>query len=109
MYKNYWTYIVLCSDKSYYTGVTNDIERRIWEHNNDGNKRCYTFKRRPVELVYCELFFNINDAIAREKQIKRWTRKKKEALFNSQHDKLSLLARGRKGYMKIKKLNSKDN
>jgi len=96
MYKTYWAYIVKCNDKSYYTGVTNDIERRIWEHNNDQNKRHYTFKRRPVRLVYCEDYNDIYSAIAREKQIKGWCRKKKEALINGNFNELSKLAKGRK-------------
>jgi putative endonuclease len=45
---NYYVYIVECIDKSYYTGVTNDLERRIWEHNNDETVSSYTSKRRPV-------------------------------------------------------------
>jgi putative endonuclease len=46
---NYYVYIVQCSDGHYYTGVTNDLDRRLWEHNTGYNKDCYTFKRRPVE------------------------------------------------------------
>jgi len=88
MYKNYWIYIVLCNDDSYYIGVTNNIKRRIWEHNNDDNKNCYTYKRRPVKLVYCENFSNINSAIRREKQIKGWSRKKKQSLISENFVKL---------------------
>jgi putative endonuclease len=102
MKNNYWVYIVLCNDKSYYTGVTNNIELRFWQHNNDENKIHYTYSRRPVKLVYSELFHNINDAIAREKQIKGWSRKKKEALIKENYNKLPKLAKGRKGYMKRK-------
>lgn len=81
MKKVYWVYIVLCRDKSYYTGVTNDLERRIWEHNNDEDEKHYTYSRRPVKLVYAEDYYDIKKAIYREKQIKGWTRKKKEALI----------------------------
>jgi len=88
MYKSYWVYIVLCRDKSFYTGVTNNIERRIWEHNNDENIRCYIYKRRPVKLVFCEYFSDINSAIDREKQIKSWSRKKKQALVDENYDNL---------------------
>lgn len=90
---NYFVYIVECSDGSYYTGVTNDLERRIWEHNNDNNALAYTFKRRPVMLKYFLRFQNINDAIAFEKQIKGWSRKKKEALFNEDWKEIKKLAR----------------
>ena len=92
---SYYVYIVECSDKSYYTGVTNDYERRLWEHNNDENKNSYTYKRRPVELKYCEHFQNIQDAIAWEKQIKGWSRKKKEALFNNNWDEIKRLAKSK--------------
>jgi putative endonuclease len=67
---NYFVYIVECNDHSYYVGVTNDIERRIWEHNNGHNQACYTFIRRPVVLMYKEWFLEVEQAIAREKQLK---------------------------------------
>ena len=53
---NYYVYIVQCNDGMYYTGVTNDIERRLWEHNTGYNENCYTFKRRLVTLKYEEHF-----------------------------------------------------
>jgi putative endonuclease len=103
MYKEYHVYIAECSDKSYYTGVTNSVERRLWEHNNDENKKHYTYKRRPVILKFVETYEDINDAIAREKQIKRWNRKKKEALIKQRYEDLPDLARGKKGHMKRKR------
>jgi len=90
---NYYVYIVECNDKSYYTGVTNDIERRLWEHNNGFNKLSYTYKRKPVQLRYCERFQIITQAIAWEKQIKGWSRKKKEALFKDNWDEIKRLAK----------------
>jgi putative endonuclease len=78
----YFVYILLCNDNSYYTGVTNDLERRLYEHENGVNPNCYTCKRRPVKLVYNELFHDINQAIAFEKQVKGWKRIKKEAIIN---------------------------
>ena len=77
----YYIYIVKCSDGSYYTGVTNNVQRRIGEHEAGIDSKCYTYKRRPIELVYTEYFFDVRYAIDREKQIKRWSRKKKEALI----------------------------
>ena len=103
MYKTYWTYIVKCSDESYYTGVTNNIEGRIWEHNNDDDPKHYTYSRRPVKLVCCEDYNDINSATNREKQIKGWTRKKKEALMKSDYNKLIKLAKGRKDSPNFKK------
>ena len=90
---NYFVYIVECSDKSYYTGVTNNLERRLWEHNNDENVLCYTYKRRPVVLKYFQRFQDINQAIAWEKQVKGWSRKKKEALFKEDWVEIKKLAK----------------
>jgi putative endonuclease len=80
--KQYFVYILLCSDNSYYTGVTNDMERRFAEHETGENPNCYTCKRRPLQLVFCERFTDVNQAIAFEKQVKGWRRAKKEALIN---------------------------
>jgi putative endonuclease len=92
---NYYVYILECSDDSYYTGVTNDLERRLWEHQEGYNKSCYTYNRRPVELRYAEHYHQIHNAIAREKQIKGWCRKKKEALFREDWDELKRLSKSR--------------
>ena len=78
---NFYVYIIQCADQSYYTGVTNNLEERLYEHQNGSNKNSYTYNRRPLELKYFELFHDIWDAIRREKQLKGWTRKKKEGLF----------------------------
>ena len=56
-------YILKCSDGIYYTGITNDPERRLKEHNSGVNERSYTYSRRPVEMVYCERFSDFNLAI----------------------------------------------
>lgn len=87
-----YIYIVKCSDNSYYTGVTNDIERRIAEHNSGEDENAYIFNRRPVKLVFCELLINPKEAIELEKQIKGWTRKKKEALIQRNWERLKELA-----------------
>ncbi len=91
--KYYFVYILKCSDNSYYTGVTNNIEKRLAEHNSDDSNESYTSKRRPVQLVYSEAFNDINQAIELEKQIKGWRRKKKEALINEDWDKLKRLSK----------------
>lgn len=77
----YFVYILECSDGLYYTGVTNNISRRLWEHSEGDNPTSFTYKRRPIILRYCREFKYILDAIAWEKQLKGWSRKKKEALF----------------------------
>jgi putative endonuclease len=91
--ERYTVYILRCSDGSYYTGVTNDINRRLFEHNSGVNKESYTHSRRPVSLVFGCHFYDIEEAIALEKQIKGWTRKKKEAIINDNWDALPELSR----------------
>ena len=77
-----YVYILKCSDDSYYTGSTIDLERRLFEHKN-GIGEIHTKTRLPVELVYFEEFARIDEAFYREKQIQGWSRKKKEALINN--------------------------
>lgn len=89
----YTTYILECADGSYYVGVTNNIDRRFAEHQNGYSETAYTHNRRPVKLVYHEHFKYVLDAIAREKQLKRWRRAKKEALINGREDLLPGLSR----------------
>jgi putative endonuclease len=90
---NYSVYILECSDGSYYTGVTNDLERRLWEHDTGFKNKCYTYSKRPVKLKYYETTNDIYQAILREKQIKGWSRKKKEALFKEDWDELIKLSK----------------
>lgn len=74
----YYVYILLCSDGSYYTGVTKDVERRLEEHIDGIAEDSNTYIRRPVELKYIEEFENIEVAIEREKQIKTGQEKRKK-------------------------------
>ncbi|SRR4051794_5596250 len=86
-------YMVRCGDGSYYVGSTKQpVEARVWEHNNlavDG----YTARRRPVALVFAESYERITDAVARERQIKGWSRRKKEALIAGHYEALPDLSR----------------
>ncbi len=91
--RTYYVYIVKCADQSYYTGITNNIEHRLYEHNYGINPDCYTYKRRPVTLMFVQDFSNPKDAIAVEKQIKGWSRKKKEALFQGDWNKIHELTK----------------
>ena len=86
-------YILQCRDNSYYTGVTNNIERRLFDHQQGIDPKAYTFKRRPVQLVFYETFNDINQAIAFEKQVKGWRREKKEAIINGDWNKLPELSK----------------
>jgi len=94
---NYFVYIVECSDGLYYVGVTNDVDVRVKQHNDGINKTCFTYKRRPVTLKYYQRFPNINHAIQWEKQLKGWSRKKKEALFKDNWNEIQRLARNNQG------------
>jgi putative endonuclease len=93
---HYYVYIAECKDGAYYTGVTNDVDKRIKQHNEGLDPNCFTYKRRPVSLKYFDHFFNIDSAIAWEKQVKGWSRKKKEALFVGDYNKISVLARSKR-------------
>lgn len=88
-----YVYILKCKDNSYYTGVTSDLEQRIFQHESGFYTDCYTFKRRPLELVFYAEFTDINIAIEKEKQIKKWSRAKKEALINGDYENLMNLAK----------------
>lgn len=76
-----YTYILSCRDGSLYTGWTNNLEKRIRDHN-DGKGAKYTKTRRPVELAYYEEFETKSDAMRREYEIKQLTRKQKIALID---------------------------
>lgn len=76
-----FTYILRCADGTYYTGWTNNLEKRLAAHNA-GVASKYTRSRRPVELVYHECFETKEDAMGREWRIKQLTRAQKEALIN---------------------------
>lgn len=90
--KQYYVYILKCCDGYLYTGVTNDISRRIEEHQKGLNKDCFTYKRRPVELIFQQEFNDIEQAIYFEKKIKKWSREKKLALANEDFDQLQVLS-----------------
>jgi len=91
-----YVYMLRCADGSYYVGSARlGLERRLAEHNA-GTYGGYTSKRRPVSLVWSQHFLNITDAISAERQIKGWSRAKKEALIRQDYEAIRLLAkRGR--------------
>ena len=91
-----WTYILECSDGSYYVGSTFDLDRRMWEHNHsDTEGAAYTRRRRPVRLVWSAHYDSVVEAFAYEKQIQGWSRKKREALIDGEFEHLPGLARRR--------------
>lgn len=78
---NYYVYILECSDKTFYTGFTRDIEKRVREHNNGRNGAKYTRSRRPVRLVYVETYLTLSDALKGEVMIKRMSKARKISLI----------------------------
>ncbi len=84
--KFYYVYILLCSDGLTYTGITNDVARRFDEHQQGLNNSCFTYKRRPVKLIFHQEFNDVEQAIYFEKKIKKWSSKKKLALANGEYD-----------------------
>jgi putative endonuclease len=89
-----YVYILRCADESYYVGCTRGaLEQRVAQHNT-GTFGGYTFRRRPVTLLFHQEFDRITDAIAVERQLKGWSRAKKEALVAGDLDRLHELARG---------------
>ena len=89
----FWVYILRCADASYYTGHTDNLEKRIGEHTAGAIASCYTFKRRPLELVFSQDFTTREEALASEQRIKGWSRKKKEAMMRGDWTEVSRLAR----------------
>jgi putative endonuclease len=87
-----WMYILECADGTYYTGSTNNLVRRIWEHDNLHGAH-YTRKMHPVKLVYCEEYSRIDEAFYREKQVQGWTHAKKKALIEHLNKDLPSLAK----------------
>lgn len=98
--KRYYVYILKCADGSYYTGVTGNLEQRLRVHENGDNIGCYTYSRRPLTLVYYDYFHDVRKAIAFEKQVKGWSKRKKEALMQSDWDRLKLFSRNYTQYGK---------
>jgi putative endonuclease len=83
---SYFVYILKCADGTYYTGITNDIERRLSEHQSGANLNAYTFSRRPVKLVWGEEVTTYGEALSHERQIKKWSQAKKKALIRGDFD-----------------------
>lgn len=70
--KTYYVYILQCSDQLTYTGITNNVARRLQEHQSGINKTCFTHKRRPVKFIFHQEFSDVEQAIYFEIKIKKW-------------------------------------
>jgi putative endonuclease len=76
----FWVYILRCADGTYYTGHTDDLERRMWQHH-EGKGSDWTRRGRPVELVWCDWAGTRYEALEFERRVKNWSVAKKEALI----------------------------
>jgi putative endonuclease len=90
-----WVYILLCADGTFYVGVTSRLLRRLREHMRGKDPGSYTASRLPVRLVWCVFFPTIVDAIAFEKQLKRWSHAKKQAFIDGDAYLLKRLSRSK--------------
>ncbi|WP_194552037.1 GIY-YIG nuclease family protein [Zobellia nedashkovskayae] len=88
----YYIYILECSDRSFYTGFTNDLDRRLVEHQTGFYENAYTSTRRPVKLLYHLQFPKAHEALKFERQLKGWSRAKKIALMNGKFNRLRILS-----------------
>jgi tRNA/rRNA methyltransferase len=95
---SFWTYILKCADGSYYTGHTDDLERRVAQHVSGHFRDCYTFNKRPVELAWSEYFQQRSEALDIERRIKGWSRPKKEALVRGDWAAIERLAMRRTSF-----------
>lgn len=91
---SFYTYMLRCADGSYYIGHTDDIEQRM-THHRTGKFEGYTSARLPVELVWMVTVKSRNEAFVLERQIKGWSRKKKEALITDDWQKICELSKNR--------------
>jgi predicted GIY-YIG superfamily endonuclease len=109
--RSVWVYLLECRDHSYYVGCTTNLAQRIEQHQQ-GTFSGYTARRRPVVLKWCGETNDIHNAIATERQIKGWSRAKKEALIRGDwralHE-LSLSRRARERHNKRSKRGSGDS
>ncbi len=90
----FWVYILECADASYYTGHTDNLDKRLYEHAR-GAADSYTSVRRPVKLVYCEKVETRLEALSMERQIKGWSRAKKKAMIAGDWAEVSRLAKSK--------------
>ncbi len=99
--KLYYVYILECSDQSYYTGHTSNLNQRLYDHNAGKYASAYTFSRRPLTLKWFEVYTDPSQAIKVERQIKGWSRRKKLALIEENWEKLIEYSKSYSRYGKV--------
>ena len=92
--RRYYVYMLRCFDGTFYVGVTNDPERRNAEHSYGIDPKCYTYNRRPLQMVYVGEFQWIDEAIAFEKKLKSWSHRKKRSFAERHWWRLRRYSRG---------------
>jgi predicted GIY-YIG superfamily endonuclease len=97
----FWTYMLQCADNSYYVGHTEDLEQRLAQHRAGTFVTCYTYKRRPVQLVWSQDFGTRIEALEAERRIKGWSRDKKQALIAGDWNKINQLGRGKHSHQRM--------
>ena len=90
--KMYFVYILKCNDHLLYTGITSNLDKRLEQHNTGLDPKSFTYKRRPVELIFFQDFNEVRQAIYFEKKIKKWSSKKKMALAKGDFDLIQILS-----------------
>ena len=93
----FWVYMLRCADRSFYVGHTDNLDLRIAQHRQGAITTCYTFARRPVDLVYSAAFPSRQEALAMERRIKGWSRANKTALIAGDWAEISRIARFKYG------------
>jgi len=91
----FWVYLLLCADGKYYVGSHrgDDVENRVWTHNQGSDPKAFTFRRRPVELVWAGAFPAPNSMVNFERQMKGWSRAKKDAFVQGDWTRLRALSK----------------
>ena len=89
---SFWVYMLRCSDGSFYTGHTDNLDLRIAQHQT-GETGGYTASRLPVELVFAQECATREEALAAERQLKGWSRAKKQAMIRGNWDEVRQLAK----------------
>jgi len=103
----YVVYILECADGSYYTGSAADLSQRLWQHETGALPSAYTYSRRPVKLVWTsEEVARYSDALRYERQIKGWSRAKKQALIRGDYDAIHEVVKGERKQKEGKKRNA---
>ncbi len=93
--KLYYVYAIRCFDGTFYIGITNDVDRRFFEHRYGANRKAYTYGRGPLLLEHVSEFYDVNEAIAFEKKFKAWSHAKKRAFIEADYAAMTRYSRGK--------------